>query len=420
MRIGMVSATYDPTVLNGVLRMVSLYKQHLEARGHEVLIFTLGEAAEGDADHGIIRSPGLRLGDYGYYISMGYTRQAQQLLAQMDIVHSHHLFMSVEMAHRYAHCPVVYTNHTRYDLYTGAYTPLPQGAADAIMRQVWPDFTDLADTVIAPAESVRHVMIDFGVRSPIVVIPNGIELERFARPSAPYHKIDLGWPPDALALAYVGRLAEEKNIAGLLRQFAAARARNPRLRLSIIGQGPQEADLHQLATALDLDESVRFTGAVPFDDVPNVLAAADAFVTASTSEVHPLTIIEAMAAGKPVAAVTSPGVSEIIVDGVTGCLAESEDGLCEAILGVTGDPIRLIQMGATAAESSHRFDIRYTIDLTLRLYERLLADRPDLRRRKEHGRWSRRTEMWAPLVDQLASLVKPPHSGDGARGRHKT
>ncbi len=93
MRIGMLSATYDPTVVNGAVRMVTLYKEHLEARGHEVTIFTLGEETESD-------------------------KQAR-MLAQMDIVHAHHLMMSVEMAHRYANCPIVYTNHTRYDLYTG-------------------------------------------------------------------------------------------------------------------------------------------------------------------------------------------------------------------------------------------------------------------------------------------------------------
>ncbi|HMT20274.1 MAG TPA: glycosyltransferase, partial [Promineifilum sp.] len=166
MRIGMVSATYDPAVVNGAVRMVSLYQRHLEALGHEVYIFALGQSDETDAAARIVRSPGIRLGNYGYYLGMGYTREAQTLLAQMDIVHCHHLLMSVEMAHRYARCPIVYTNHTRYDLYTGAYTPLPQPTADAIMRQVWPEFTDYADVVVTPSASVRDVMLEFGVRRP--------------------------------------------------------------------------------------------------------------------------------------------------------------------------------------------------------------------------------------------------------------
>ena len=223
MRIGMLSATYDPAVVNGAVRMVTLYKQYLEALGHEVTIFTLGDESESDESARVIRSPGIRLGNYGYYLSMGYSRKAQALLSQMDVVHAHHLLMSVEMAHRYADCPIVYTNHTRYDLYTGTYTPLPQPAADAIMRQVWPEFTDLADVVIAPSESVRQVMIDFGVRARIVVIENGIEMEPFLHPPQPRTKVDFGLPETARLMVYIGRIATEKNLEALLEQFAAAR-----------------------------------------------------------------------------------------------------------------------------------------------------------------------------------------------------
>ncbi len=260
MRIGMVSATYDPTVINGAVRMVTLYKQHLEACGHEVTIFTLGDEQEGDREARVVRAPGLRLGEYGYFVGLGYSRKAQRRLMEMDVVHSHHLLMSVEMAHRYARCPIVYTNHTRYDLYTGAYTPLPQPAADAIMRQLWPEFAGMADTVIAPSQSVRQLLLDFGVHSPIVVIENGIEREPFLHPRRPRAKADFGLPDDAFLLLYVGRLAEEKNLLGLLEQFALAAQAVPALRLAILGKGPQEEALRQRAAELALGERVRFMG----------------------------------------------------------------------------------------------------------------------------------------------------------------
>ena len=407
MRIGMVTATYDPSVVNGAVRMVGLYQQHLEQLGHEVTIFTLGEAEAADAPRRIVRSPGLRLGDYGYYLSMGYSREAQARLAQMDIVHCHHLLMSVEMAHRYAHCPIVYTNHTRYDLYTGAYTPLPQPAADAIMRQIWPEFTDLADVVIAPSESMRQVMLDFGVRSRTVVIENGIDLEPFLRPSHPRAKSDFGLNADEPLLVYVGRLSSEKNLPALLAQFAAARAFVPGLRLALFGKGPQEEDLRQLADELGLGEAVDFRGIVPYGEVADWLAAADGFITASTSEAHPLTVIEAMAAGKPILAVQSPGISDTVENGVTGLLAATVDGLDAAIVGLCADEARARTMGAAAREAGPRFDIRRTVARTVELYNELLADRPDLRREQEHGRWARRSEKWGALLDQLAHYVRP-------------
>ncbi len=412
MRIGMLSATYDPTVVNGAVRMVTLYRQYLEARGHEVTIFTLGEEAESDKGARIIRSPGLRLGSYGYYLSMGYSREAQALLAQMDIVHAHHLMMSVEMAHRYANCPIVYTNHTRYDLYTGTYTPLPQPAADAIMRQVWPEFTDLADVVIAPSESVRRVMTEFGVRAPIVVIENGIELEPFLNPRRPRTKADYGLPDSARLLLYVGRIAVEKNLRVLLEQFAGAHQLVPDLYLALIGKGPNADELRRYAEELELGTSVQFRGAVAYDEIPDWLAAADAFVTASTSEVHPLTVIEAMAAGKPVAAIQSPGISDSVESGVTGYLAPTAESLDAAIVALMTDPARARAMGEAARQASARFDINRTVDASVELYEELLRTRPDLKRQQEHGRWARRTEKWGAMLDQLAEMVRPADEMD--------
>ena len=415
MRIGMVSATYDSAVINGAVRMVTLYKTYLEELGHEVTNFTLGEASESDEASRVIRSPGLRLGRYGYYLGMSYTRQAQALLAQMEIVHCHHLLMSVEMAHRYARCPIVYTNHTRYDLYTGAYTPLPQPAADAIMRQVWPEVTDLADVVIAPSEGMRQVLLDFGVRARTVIIENGIDLEPFLHPSQPRVKADYDLPEEARLLVYVGRLATEKDVATLIRQFAVARGLMPNLHLALIGQGPQETELIHLVEEQQLGDCVRFCGVVPYVEVGNWLAAADAFVTASTSEVHPLTVIEAMATGKPIAAVRSPGIADTVESGVTGYLADTADGLDAAIVALLADPARAQAMGRAARATSLRFDIRRTVAKTVELYEELLATRPDLTRNSEHGRWSRRTEKWGALLDQLADLIRPADDFDANR-----
>jgi glycosyltransferase involved in cell wall biosynthesis len=410
MRIGMVTATYNPAVINGALRMVALYRRYLEAAGHEVTIFTLGEPDTADADPHIIRSPGIPLGDYGYYFSMGYTREAQRLMGKMDILHCHHLFMSVELAHRYAHCPIIYTNHTRYDLYTGTYISLPQPAADAIMRQIWPEFTDLADVVIVPSESVRQVMLEFGVRCPTVVIENGIELDPLLNPPRPRERIEFGVPGGAPLLIFVGRLSAEKNVTLMLEQFAVAREIVPDMHLLLLGGGPQQEELEAYAAELRLSDHTHFLGVVPFGEVSNYLAAADFFVTASTSEVHPLTVIEAMAAGLPVVAPAAPGLIDTVVSGKTGYLTEQpESGLAAAMVALALDCDRRQRMAQAAREDAcRRYDVNRTVALTLELYERLLTTRPDLRRRREHGRWARRNEMLEPLLNQLARLVRPP------------
>lgn len=407
MKIGMVTACYKP-LINGVTRMVMLYKAEMERLGHEVTVFTLGEPDPAGEEPGVVRSPAVHVGQ-GYYVTMRYTRQAQELLAEMDIIHCHHLFMSVELAHRYGRCPIVYTNHTRYDLYTGTYVPIPQPAADAVMRILWPEFTSLADVVIAPSPSVQQIMKEFGVQVPLVVIENGVEIRPFQNPPNPHSKSSLGLPEEAILLVHTGRLAVEKNLELLLEQFAIAQGMLPQLHLMLIGSGTLESRLRALAQQLGVQENVHFTGAVDYEEVANYLAAADLYVTASHSEVHPLSLIEAMAAGLPVAAAASPGIVDTVQHLQTGLLVPvPEQGLAAAILALALNPALRQQMGARARQESERYDIRRTVARTLALYEELLQTRPDLQRRKKHGRSLQNRERFQPLLDQLTSLLRPP------------
>jgi 1,2-diacylglycerol 3-alpha-glucosyltransferase len=405
MKIGMVTSCYKP-VVNGVTHMITLYKKELETLGHEVYVFTLGQPDPAGEDTKVIRSPAIPFKD-GYYMSLRYSREAQKLMYQMDILHCHHLIMSVELAHRYANCPVIYTNHTRYDLYANSKVSLPQPAADALMRQIWPEFSDFADVVITPSESVRQVMLDFGVRRPIEVIENGIDLVPFYNPSAPKTKTDLGIPETAVLAIYVGRLAPEKNLFTLLNQFAAAREIVPDLHLALGGHGELVEALHRYTEELHISDTVHFLGRLPYDELPNYLSAADLFVTASTTEVHPLTVIEAMAAGLPIAAPASPGIIDTVTAGESGFLASDPDaGLAAAIVGLALDENRRLWMGQYARSTSERYDIKNTVQRTLALYKRLQGTRPDLSRKKRHGRWLRQEEKWLPILDQLSALIR--------------
>ena len=405
MRIGMVTACYKP-VINGVTRMVALYKRTMEALGHEVTVFTLGEPDPGGDEPGVVRTRGIPLGDTGYYLNFRYTREAQERLRQMDIVHCHHLFMSVEMAHRYGNCPIVYTNHTRYDLYTGAYSPLPQPAADAIMRQLWPEFTSYCDVIITPSAGVRDVMRDFGVTQRIEMIPNGIDLRPFQNPTQPCRREEFGIAPDATLLIYTGRIAAEKGLNKLLAQFALAHEIAPHISLLLVGKGPHARRLAQQARELHIEGAVQLTGALPYEQIGNVLAMGDAYVTASVTEVHPLGVIEAMAAGLPIIAVSSPGISDTVVSREHGLLTSSPEGIAGAIVALASDPQKRRRMGAAAREASRQYDINITVEQTLDLYRELRATRPDLQRERQHGRGIRPTAR--PVLEQLATLLRPP------------
>lgn len=378
MKIGMVTACYKP-MINGVTRMIDLYKERLEQEGHEVTVFTLGEPDLAGDDPHIIRSPAWPLGDTGYYAAVRHKKEAQIQLGQMDIIHCHHLFMSLEFAHRYGQAPIVYTNHTRYDLYADVYVRsllpfLPETAIQHTMRYLWPKLTNLSDAVISPSASVRRVMREFGVSRPIHVIENGVDLKPFSQPSQPLCKQTFQLSDDDLLAVYVGRLSPEKNLPVLIDEFIQAQRQRPHIHLLLIGDGPLTDKLQEQINAAALQKNIHFIGAIPSAEVPNYLAAADLFVTASVSEVHPLTVIEGMAAGLPIVGRAAPGLTDCVTPGRSGLLVSTEQGaLAQAIIHLSDYPHQRQQMSHAAQQESQHFDIERTTQATLALYEELLA-----------------------------------------------
>ncbi len=416
MKIGMVTAVYKP-VVNGVTHMVSLYKDYLQRLGHDVTIFTLGLPDPEGEESNVVRSPAIPVGDEGYQIGVRYTREARELMRRMDILHCHHLVYGVDLAHRYGSCPIVLTNHTRHDLYTGAYLPLPQPAADALLRQIWPEYAGMADTVIAPSESVADIMEQFGVKQPIVVIPNGVDLDRFYDPDGLKDKPDLGIPETAKLAIYTGRLSVEKNLPILIDQFSVAVDIVPDLHLLLVGQGSAKEDLVHQVSKLGIEQQVHFYGSVDYQEMPSILSAGDFYVTASVTEVHPLAVIEAMAVGLPVAASRSPGIVDSVEHGVSGFLtSDPENGLAAAMVALaTNDALRG-QMGAAAREASQEYDIDRTIERTIALYEQLCKERPDLKRSIKHGRWYRPHTRLRPRLRDIVKRIKlddDPYYVDG-------
>ena len=377
MRIGMMADTYKPHV-SGITNYIDLNKRYLERAGHDVFVFTFGDLDYRDDEPRVIRSPGLPLQNTGYYLSFRYKREAKRLLQSMDILHAHHPFLSGRLALRYARplqIPVVFTNHTRYDLYAQAYMPLmPEEISDGLLRAYMPNFCEAVDLVVSPSAGMEKVLRGLDVKSKIAVVPNGVELERYLD-AQPLVRADFGFQSDDVLFIYVGRLGPEKNLDFLLRAFNAVADSFDRVRLLILGDGPARAELEALASSLGLSARVRFEGMVPYDKLPAYLAMCDAFVTASVTEVHPLSVIEAMGAGLPVIGIHSPGVGDTVLDGETGFLAD-EDTASFAV-----KMTRLVlerdlrkQMGIAARAESTNYAIARTTRIMLRYYEKLVEE----------------------------------------------
>jgi 1,2-diacylglycerol 3-alpha-glucosyltransferase len=376
MRIGMMADVYKPHV-SGITNFISLNKRYLELAGHEVYIFTFGDLDYGDDETNVIRSPGLPLVDTGYYLNFRYNRQAKALLQTMDVVHVHHPFLSGRLALRYCrplNIPIVFTNHTRYDLYAQAYMPLlPEEISATFLETYMPPFCTAVDLVISPSKGMAEVLRTLGVDSPVEVVPNGVELIRY-RDTCEDCRPEFGFAPEDILLIYTGRLGPEKNVDFLLKAFAGVCEAVERVHLLILGSGPEEAALKELAAQNGAAARVHFYGMVDYDRLPQYLAMCNIFVTASVTEVHPLSVVEAMASGLPVVGIRSVGVGDTVEEGVTGFLARLDPASFAAKLTRLCLDMNLRQkMSDQARLASEQYAIERTTRVMLAHYQRLAS-----------------------------------------------
>jgi 1,2-diacylglycerol 3-alpha-glucosyltransferase len=379
MKIGMMVDSYKPYI-SGITNYVEINKQHLEQAGHEVFVFTFGDLDYKDNETNIIRSPGVPLADTGFYLSMRYSRAAKKLLQTMDVVHVHHPFLSGRLALRYCRplgIPIVFTNHTRYDLYAQAYLPLmPDEVSHGLLQAYMPPFCKAVDLVITPSAGMEKVLRELNVEARIEILPNGVDLKNFHN-AAPIPRAQFGYKDDDILLVYAGRIALEKNIPFLLESFSGVAKAIPNVHLLLIGGGVQqfEEEIRTLVKDMDVPRRVRLIGKTPYDQLPAYLAMCNIFVTASVTEVHPLSVIEAMGAGLPTMGIESVGVSDTVEDGKTGFLATHDLPAFTAKLTRLCLDLNLRQqMSISAREASSAYAIERTTSLMLQQYEKIIAE----------------------------------------------
>lgn len=410
MRIAMVVDMYKPHV-SGITSYVVLNKKWLESRGHQVYVFTLGNEDFPDDEPNIIRSPGfpINVNDTDFFLSFRFSERAEELLLTMDVVHCHHPFLTGPMAVRLCEpvgIPLLYTNHTRLDLYAEHYVPplLVDLISGPFLQTYIPVFCQQFNEVVSPSAGMACILREFGVEQPIRVAPNGVDLRPFANPPA-LSRADYGLPAEAVVLMYVGRLSPEKNLPFLLEAVARACAACPNLTLAIVGGGNELDSLQQLATELGLTErQVRFLGRVPYERIPSVLRLAEAFVIPSITEVHPFTLIEAMASGLPGVGIESPGVSDTLVHRRNGLLSKHDLAAFTAqLVAMTLDAPLRQTLGRQAQADAVAFDINRTGGQMLDIYDSLISQ-PRQKRLKVLEAFQR---TWRDLLTMPQRLVLP-------------
>lgn len=332
MRILMVSDVYFPRV-NGVSTSIQAFRQALQAAGHLVTLIApdYGQTVADEA--GIVRissrkvvvDPEDRMMRIRHIHRLTETLRAEDY----DIIHIHTPFVAhyagLKLA-RKLQLPVVATYHTFFEEYLYNYIKwLPKEWLRYAARRFSRTQCAELDALVVPSRAMQAVLTDYGVETPMTVLPTGLDMQVFEVGDGAAFRRKHEIPADRPVILFVGRVAFEKNIGFLLEVVGQLQARIPDILLVIAGEGPAEKALHAQVKRSGLQQQVKFVGYLRRDgDLQACYKAADVFVFASRTETQGLVLIEAMACGTPVVSTAVLGTQDVIGAGQGGLVAPEE------------------------------------------------------------------------------------------------
>lgn len=326
LKIVMFSETYIPQV-NGVATSIHLFRKYLERRGHDVYVVA-PVAPENDDKVLLVKGITFPM-ERQHKLPIPSNRLINDFIYEIepDVIHSHAPFtlgFAALRTQKKFGIPHVHTYHTLLVEYSH-YIPKPiTPPRDAIEEfSAW--FCNQVDHVISPTSEIKAELQKYGVKSPITVLPTGIDVESFEKPDKFNVREKHGIPPDYKILLFVGRLAKEKNLGFILEIFKELYKKFHKIKLIIVGDGPMKPKIEEYIAEEDAGKNVILTGYIKRDNLIEYYKQSDLFVFASVTETQGLVVLESLAAGTPVVAVAKRGIKDVLMDGQGVLLVDEVD-----------------------------------------------------------------------------------------------
>ncbi len=344
MRIGLFSDTYEPEI-NGVASSVLTLENELVKNGHEVYVITTHHnLLKKTWDHNVLRLPGVELKSlYGYVASPPIHIFALDEIEKLnlDIIHAHTEFgvgVFARICAKRLQIPLVSTFHTTYEDYTHYVNRFNFDTVEAITRKtigaIRKFYADSSVYIISPSIKTKQLIEQYDIKTNIKVIPTGLNLQKFNSNNITKERIlevrnECQLKEDEKAILYVGRIAKEKSIDKLIEGFS--HLRDEKVKLVIVGSGPDQEALEDKTAKLKLEDKVVFLGPKPRGIVQEYYLSLDAFASASLSETQGLTYIEALACSLPVFACDKEVIGEYVHEGKNGFFFETAQEFADKV-----------------------------------------------------------------------------------------
>ena len=376
LRIGLFTDTYAPQV-NGVSVSLQMISEGLKKRGHQVTIFAPKFPGYKDNEPNVMRLPSLKyLNNPPIYVAvLGTPRSTWKLTRKhFDVLHAHSPASVGLLAYLTAstkRLPLIYTYHTSITDYTHyikfiGNTGIIKYAASWFSKAS----TDLGDQIIVPSPKFYRLLLNQKVKQPISIIPNGIDLSMFKvakNPGALRKRLGLG--ADVPIMLTVGRMDPEKRLDFIVEAFDLIADRVPNAHLVFAGDGGARKHVEEKSNSTRAKDRIHFLGMVNRADLPDILHDANVFLSASTTEVHPISVIEAIASGLPFVAVQDEAFEGMLEEGQNGYTVPLDvKKYADVLADLLPDRERLQRFSAHSRELSEKYSIEAQVKALEKLY----------------------------------------------------